>query len=348
MTETTELNVLTEAEAAKVQTLADKHDFERLYRINIDSDGNIINPRIEPFLEWSFSFLSRIPVNYEHYFNQPPNDLKSHIDSVQHVLGRLSSAGNEPLVQRGITLGGLNSLVEQTMGQTISLNGVYFLIGLQGIGEDRKSKASEALERIKKSEKAISDVLTLAEQKTQELNEMVNASREATAKTAASGRARVFHNEGLSYQTAARIWLGFTVALGAVLTFLAFGFALGKIMPMPNDLEAGKVASYLFGKLLILATLGAAVTFCAKQYTANRHNAVQNFHRSSALRTYRALLSATRDEAVHEAILHQATQAIFAPTETGYSKHGGSSDQQPLLQLFQGMTKTNTQNPAGN
>lgn len=109
--------------------------------------------------------------------------------------------------------------------------------------------------------------------------------------------------------------------------------------------DSSQIASYLFSKVLILVTLGAAVTFTAKQHTANRHNEVQNFHRSSALRTYRALLAASHDEAVQDAILQQAAQAIFSPSETGYSKGSGSYDNSPMVQLIQGLGKDHSSTP---
>jgi len=344
VTDFAQLNETLERDAliARTKTLADKYDFTKLKQINTDADGGTINPRFEPFLEWAAAFLKRIPANWEVFLVQTPNDIKALIDEVENALKQMLAVGDEPLGVRGVSLGNLTPVIDRVRGRSIS--SLQDLMFLQMIGDDRSSETTYAIGRINDAEARIAVALTSATDKSKELDEMLNASREATSKIAASGRARIFHQDGLSFQRSARIWLGLTIVLGLTLIGLAFGFALEWIMPIPEGTDSGKIASYLFGKLLILATVSAAVTFAAKQYSANRHNAVQNFHRSSALRTYRALLAASRDEAVHEAILHQAAQAIFAPSDTGYSKHGATNEQQPMLQLFQGITKNSAQN----
>lgn len=319
------------------QTLADRFNFEKLRMVNRDSDQEIINSSLEPFLDWSQSLLRRIPENWEIYLAQIPNDLKTLLSNISEILEDLQGFDELEMGARGSQLNRLSPRVETVMGRT--LNSIKELLFLQMIGDDRNRSTQAVLERINGAEIKLNSTLESAEGHALRLSKMAEASQAATAKIAASGRARVFHNEGESFQTTARVWLGVTTLLTLALIVLAFGFALGWFLEIKDGADAGQIAIHLFGKLLILATVGAAVTFSAKQYGASKHNAIQNFHRSSSLRTYRALLAATNDEAVHEAILQQAAQAIFSPSETGYSKHGAAFDQSPVVQLIQGISK---------
>lgn len=331
-------------EARSTRTLADKFDFFQMREINRDNDGSPLNEQIELFLDWSSALFRRIPQNWEEYLPQRLADLQHLFEETAKIIRSIEAAGEESLGARGATLSGLRGRIQNIMNR--SLNSHTELLFLQMIGDDRDAFENNARVRSYAVREEMDALIADATIRTKQLAEMAEASQEATAKIAASGRARVFHTEAKAYQSAARLWLAVTGVLGAALVVLSFGFALGWFFQLETGADAGQIASHLFGKLLILATLGGAVTFVARQYGANRHNAIQNFHRSSALRTYRALLSASRDEAVHEAILQQAAQTIFSPSDTGYSKHAAAYDQSPVVQLIQGMSK-GSGNPDG-
>ena len=325
------------------QTIADRYDFDELRAINRDENQRALEPTADIFLDWSEALLKRMPTNWQDYLFETPVDIADLIKESSDILDKIKSRADDSVGSRGAKLSNMTPSIQRIMRRQISsTSGLMFL---QMIGDERSSENREILKNSRDTKDEIDKLLTKAEKYTGDLGEMVDASKESTAKIAASGRARVFHLEGGKYQVAARGWLVLTVPLGVGLTVLAFGFALGRFIQLPLGADPSQIASYLFSKLLILATLGAAVTFTAKQYTANRHNAVQNFHRSSALRTYRALLAASRDEAVHDAILQQAAQAIFAPSDTGYSKGVGSYDNSPMVQLVQGLGKGQSSQP---
>lgn len=329
--------------ASLTQTLADGVDFAALQAINTDDDGKAINENVAIFLDWARSLLRRIPNNWYEYLGQVPADLKSLFDEVEGLLTTIRSAGDGSETSRGAALSRLSSPIQTTMGRTV--NSLRELLFLQMIGDDRSSEITSIMDRIALTERELQNVLIEASSKGEQLAEMAAASQEATAKIAASGRARIFHGEGKNFRNAARIWLSATTLLGFVLIVLAFSFAFNRILPMPQGANTAQIASYLFGKILVLATVGVAVTFAARQHSVNAHNAVQNFHRSSALRTYRALLAASRDEAIHEAMLHQAALAIFAPSDSGYTKGATGADSSPMFQMFQALPKATQQTP---
>lgn len=326
-----------EKKRQKTLTLASRFNFDHLREVNLDSDGDTINADIDQFLEWSSSMLRRVPINWKDFLSNAPPDLDVLFRETEELLLQISAAGKRPIAARASALSRLSSDAQSIMGK--SLNSLKDFVFLQNIGADRSGIIEEVVERLRQADEKISAKLEAAEVNAAKLSEMTEASQEATAKIAASGRARIFHTDGKNFEKAAKIWLGVTAILGFLLAFIAFGFGFGWFLEINAGADTGQIASHIFAKALILATVGGAVTFSAKQFGANKHNAIQNLHRSSALRTYRALLSATRDEAVHEAILQQAAHAIFSPSETGYSKHGTPAEHAPMLQLFQDVTK---------
>ncbi len=322
----------------KVATLSDRFDIDALRALNTDPNGDIYSEKIDVFLDWAKALLKRIPERWQKILPQTPGDLENLISETERLLTQLVALANESSISfRAATLNNLAPQALQVMGR--SINSIKDLVMLQMVADDQRLDTEKAIDDIRTAERAIKEKLQEAESILGRLSEMEAASKESTAKIAASGRARVFHTEGRSYRTAANSWLGATILLGGVLTLLAFGFAFGVVLPVGSNDTPAQVASLIFGKVLILGSVGAAVAFTAKQYAANRHNAVQNFHRSSALRTYRALLAATRDEAVHDAILNQAAQAIFAASDTGYSKSSTGYDHAPMVQLIQGAVR---------
>ena len=55
------------------------------------------------------------------------------------------------------------------------------------------------------------------------------------------------------------------------------------------------------------------------QYTINKHRAL-------SLQTFQAFVGATNDPRTKDAVLLEATRAVFANTATGFAESGSSSD----------------------
>jgi hypothetical protein len=63
------------------------------------------------------------------------------------------------------------------------------------------------------------------------------------------------------------------------------------------------------------------VIFCIRNFSAMMHNLVVNRHRQTALATFKTFVNSTEDMGTRNAVLVQATQAIFAPQPSGYLKN---------------------------
>jgi hypothetical protein len=113
-----------------------------------------------------------------------------------------------------------------------------------------------------------------------------------------------------------KISLYFYIAIGCLIAaLLATGIGF-LVFPAPQELLIQNSIS----KILILGALGYAISLCAKNLHANRHNYVMNRHRYNALSTYKLLVESAATEDKKDLILAQAAQCIFEPQETGYIK----------------------------
>lgn len=106
-------------------------------------------------------------------------------------------------------------------------------------------------------------------------------------------------------------------------------------LPITEPGEAWNV-QYTIGKVLILSILSSAAAFSAKNYFAARHNAVVNEHRSNALATFKTLHTGSEDQKIKDAILLEATRAIYSIQGTGYSKAGEGS-QQSIVEIVRSL-----------
>jgi hypothetical protein len=67
--------------------------------------------------------------------------------------------------------------------------------------------------------------------------------------------------------------------------------------------------------------------WCARNYRPNRHNYVMNKHRANALSTFESFVrAAQQDVSIKNAVLLQATSAIFAGHGSGYVGQEGEPD----------------------
>jgi hypothetical protein len=82
-----------------------------------------------------------------------------------------------------------------------------------------------------------------------------------------------------------------------------------------------KVAS----KVVILSILLTATLWCGRVYKALMHQSAMNRHRALSLQTFQAFTAAASDLQTKDAVLLEATRAIFAPCATGYVESGTAS-----------------------
>lgn len=107
-----------------------------------------------------------------------------------------------------------------------------------------------------------------------------------------------------------------TIANNVKLDFKAVD---GKIDTLTMNTIYFTYSKFIFTKLLLYSLLIYAIIFCVKNYNAQMHNQVVNTHKSNAFKSTLSLLNTARSDDGNDKLLIQATQAIFAHQQSGYS-----------------------------
>jgi hypothetical protein len=173
-----------------------------------------------------------------------------------------------------------------------------------------------------------------------EMTEALRAIREAAAEAGVSQQATYFAGDATFYQRQSRFWLVATVVIG----LLVLAYSTLVVVPELRDLAIAHPQTNLFPlalvKFAVVSLMGFLVVWCVRNFGSSRHNFVVNQHRANALKTFRAFVEATEDEATKDAVLRRATESIFAPQETGYTRgRGETSPPSHLTEILKIQTK---------
>lgn len=157
-----------------------------------------------------------------------------------------------------------------------------------------------------------------------EIEGIITQAREASAAAGAAVFTHEFKGEAKSLDEQAQKWL-YGTAGGALLT-LIFAVAVW-LFPITGD-DATTVIQRFGGKLAALVVLFTATLWCGRTYKALKHLSTVNRHRALSLQTFQAFSHAASDDPTKDAVLMEATRAIFGSTATGYldQKSGSESD----------------------
>lgn len=165
--------------------------------------------------------------------------------------------------------------------------------------------------------------------------------RQAAAEAGVAQHAIHFKQEADSHQKEGFRWL----ALAALFAVGTIGYAIYSLGVQLHDIALTAPTSVLIqlslSRLIVISILYYGVVFCARHYGGSRHNFVINRHRQNALSTFETFVKAASDAPTKDAVLVKATQAIFMPQSTGYSK--GQSEPQPaspIIEIMRGVAGT--------
>ena len=185
----------------------------------------------------------------------------------------------------------------------------------------------------------------LMERAEHEINERLETFSELQSKiekmikpAALAAQATHFEDEALKNRTNAVGWLiliGFIFFFGIIfaveyLNPLTWSDEI-KDMALKLDLDLKNnfqsfVISLGIVRVVIFSIIFFIVAWAARNFRAERHNAVVNRHRALAIRTYEAFVNEDVSDTVRAAILDRVTQTIFSPMPSGHL--GGEKDAQ--------------------
>lgn len=161
------------------------------------------------------------------------------------------------------------------------------------------------------------DLITTAEKEIREkgksIDKIITAAREASAAAGAAVFTKDFDAESTALTNKAKTWLGAsailaaaTIALAVVIFFVA-----------EAGLDTGQLVQKSAARLVVLAVLFTGALWCGRVYKALLHQAAINRHRALSLQTFQAFSRAASDDATRDAVLLEATRAVFGSVPTG-------------------------------
>ena len=152
----------------------------------------------------------------------------------------------------------------------------------------------------------------------------LEALKETQAQRSAAQQSNFFGKEAEKYDAAASKWGWMVLAATAIFVFCAIAVWRASV---PEDVAGGFALALTLGnRALLFVALGYGVFFCAKNYMANRHNAVVNRHRQNALETYLAVANAVKDQKHRDTVLAYAAQCIYVPQDSGFARRNSGSE----------------------
>ena len=195
-------------------------------------------------------------------------------------------------------------------------------ISLSGIREQSEaafSVVSDFEERASTRMKLKQAEAAIAESKAQ-----LEVLKEAQVQRSTAQQSDFFGKEAEKCDAEASRWGKWVLA--AIVAFIVCAIAVWRASDSEDVADGFALALTLGNRALLFIALGYGVFFCAKNYMANRHNAVVNRHRQNALETYLAVADAVKDQKHRDTVLAYAAQCVYVPQDSGFARRNSGSE----------------------
>lgn len=210
--------------------------------------------------------------------------------------------------------------------------------------EQFKRQTDMAQREIRDNLATIQSLRAELDNKFDEAQGVIQQMREAAASIGITEYNRAFNDEVQVYEKSADRWLLDTVGSLVLLIVAVVSLFLFNIAPIATQADGtpatgiatvAPVVGDTVLRLTVVSALTFFVLFCSRNYAAARHNAVVNKHKVAALKTFRAFIAGTDDQAVKDEILKQAAQAVFVSQSSGFLRgEGDSPSNNQIIQLM--------------
>lgn len=256
------------------------------------------------------------------------NAIKNEIISINNLFNQINQFSIEtgnPAEQRKQFIAQVQSRADALYTQTSPW--IPFLAYQKG---DVSRNIEILTESIRKADKLISEAKENISKKEKEIQDIIIKAREASAAAGAAVFTEDFKRESNRLKSDAKKWLLASGVLAVITLLVAFFMWL-----YPEaSLDKGQIWQKMGTKLAILAILISATFWCGKIYKALMHQATINNHRALSIQTLQAFSAAVEDRTIKDAVVLEATRAVFGNVPTGYvdsSSSSGDSD----IKLFE-------------
>lgn len=183
--------------------------------------------------------------------------------------------------------------------------------------------ARATLQSIEDKAKKITETLSGHESEAQRVLEEI---RNVAAEEGVTQQAAHFRAESDLHEEDAEKWRKKTINLSWLLGVYAVVTLFLHKIPFLVPLNTYDTVQLVVSKMLIFAVIAYVLFLSARNFLNHKHNAILNKHRQNALMTHKALIEASGDSGVREAVMLQAASCIFSPQATGYAGANGSSE----------------------
>lgn len=263
--------------------------------------------------------LSVLPLEY--LTDSAISQIQSSVNSTGEVLSRIDKFNIEQQTPTGVRDG----LVQELHGQADQLYHhaspwVPFLAYQKG---DVAKNIESLTSSVANAKTIVDEAKTVIAARQGEIETIITQAREASAAAGAAVFTHDFKNEAKDLAERASKWLKLTAFLAVV----TLGTALLMWLLPPNGADVPALIQRFGGKLAVLVVLFTATLWCAKTHNALMHLSTVNRHRALSLQTFQAFSHAASDDSTKNAVLMEATRAVFGSVPTGFlDAKAGSSD----------------------
>ena len=193
----------------------------------------------------------------------------------------------------------------------------------------QRGDIDQNIEKITRSAKEVEKIVTATNKGASEMEEIIDKAREASAKEGAAVFTEDFEKVANEMEKSAKIWLRGTI--GAA--FVTVVVALGMWFWTESGLDQGQIFQKIGTKMVVLAVLLTGTIWCGRNYRALKHLATINNHRAISIRTLQAFSSAAAQTQTKDAVLMEATRAVFGNVPTGFIGQTSSDSDLKVIEV---------------
>ena len=113
-------------------------------------------------------------------------------------------------------------------------------------------------------------------------------------------------------------------------------------LSIEDDGATHDIITAVLVRIILLSLLYFGMVWSSKNYLAHRHNVVVNKHRANALKTFQSFVEgAEGDSQTKNAVLIQATTAVFSPQKSGFlRKESEAQAPNRIIEILQNISSS--------
>lgn len=170
-----------------------------------------------------------------------------------------------------------------------------------------------------------------------EMNSALGQVQDAAKKAGVAQHATHFDEEATLAQRIAIGWLVAAILFGLATAIYVIWHVEPALTKLPNDPSVMQLVQASIPRLLIIFVLTFGMIWSAKNFTSSAHNYVVNRHRRNALASFQTFVEGASKPEVKDAVLIQATHAIFTPQDSGFAKGDVPNPTSQIVEVFRGV-----------